>query len=501
MTVPSLDRAVAAEAGADVRPDPALAALPERVLQFGTGAFLRGFAGYFVEQANRAGLLNGRIVMVGSTGSGRATRLNEQEGLYTLVVRGREDGRIVDEAHVVGAVSRALASRDAWDEVLAAARRPELALVVSNTTEVGIRLDDDDRIDLDPPRSFPGKLTAVLYERATAFDYDPDRGLVVLPCELVEDNGALLRGIVHTLAARWELGDRFRAWLDEAVVFCNTLVDRIVPGTPEPAEADALQQRLGYRDDLLTVAEPYRLWAIEGDDALAERLPLVGADAGIVVTRDVGPFRERKVRILNGTHTALCPAALLCGVETVAEAMEHPLTARYVRRVLHEEIVPSLDLDPERARAFAADVVERFANPFMRHELLGITFQQTAKMRVRVLPSIVRYAEKRGSVPPALAFGFAAFLLFQHPDEGPPADARPDDDARADWHARWADVDRSDAAALRAFVADVAADEALWGTRLDALPGFVDAVADALAAAARDGVPAALESHLNALEA
>lgn len=496
MRLPRLDKHIAPQAGTG---GAAPFDLPERVLQFGTGAFLRGFAGFFVEQANRSDALNGRIVMVGSTGSGRAQALNEQDGLYTLCVRGRGDGAVVDEAHVISAVSRALASSDQWDEVLAVARTPDLTLVISNTTEVGITLDEDDRIDLEPPHSFPGKLTAVLYERARAFDYDPAKGLVILPCELVEHNGEKLRRIVRTLAERWNLGANFLGWFDDANVFCNTLVDRIVPGMPDNAEA--LFERFGYQDDLLTVAEPYRLWAIEGDAKLKKRLPLAGADPGIVVAEDITPYRERKVRILNGTHTIMVPAALLCGLETVREAVENARMGAFIRQVALEEIVPSLNIGPEMAASFAHDVLERFSNPFIEHELLGITFQQTTKMRVRVVPSLLSYAKMRGDVPPSIAFGFACFLLFQHPDLGPAATERPADDAAEDWHERWADVDRGDAQQLRRFVASVCADERLWDAHLDEIQGFVEAVSDHLVRAAQDGVLAALDTHLQTVAA
>ncbi|HUF11229.1 MAG TPA: hypothetical protein VMO47_18045, partial [Rhodothermales bacterium] len=241
----------------------------ESTLQFGTGGFLRGFAEYFIQEAVRQGRLKGGVVVVGSTGSGRIGELAAQDGLYTLLVRGKESGRTVDEPELIHVISRALSARDQWPQVLSVARDPNLELVVSNTTEVGIVLDEEDRIDLNPPRSFPGKLTAALFERARAFDFDPLRGLVVLPCELVERNGDTLRDIVLDLASRWGLGRAFASWVAEANTFCNTLVDRIVPGTPGGADALQLEARLGYHDALLTVAEPYRLWAIEGDDAFA----------------------------------------------------------------------------------------------------------------------------------------------------------------------------------------------------------------------------------------
>jgi len=474
--------------------------LPERVLQFGTGAFLRGFAGFFVEQANRVGVLNGRVVMVGSTGSGRARRLNDQDGLYTLYVRGRENGRLVDRAHLMAAVSRALAAQDQWADVLACARNPALALVISNTTEVGLTLDEDDRIDLAPPRSFPGKLTAVLYERARAFDYDPAKGLIILPCELVEDNGDQLRRIVQVLAERRALGADFIHWLGEANRFCNTLVDRIVPGTPGVEEAEVLYRRLGYRDDLLTVAEPYRLWVIEGGADLQARLPLAGVDPGIVITEDITAYRERKVRLLNGTHTLTVPAALLCGTETVYEAVEHPLVSRLVRRVLLHEIVPGLDAAPEMADAFAHEVLERFANPFLRHVLLGITFQQTAKMRVRVVPSLLGYVAKKKAVPPSMAFGFACFLLYQHPHHQQAFANRPADDATAYWQAQWQAVDMHEDGQVHRFVARVGGAEDRWGARLDLVPQFTEAVTAHLVRAWREGVPAALEAHLRAVE-
>ncbi|PAP75390.1 tagaturonate reductase [Rubrivirga marina] len=459
-------------------------ARPERVLQFGTGAFLRGFADPFVAEANASGAFDGRVVMVGSTGSGRAAALGAQDGLYTLCVRGLRDGEPVDETHLVTSVSRALAASADWDAVLALARSPELRLVVSNTTEIGITDDPDDRPDLDPPRSFPGKLAAALAARAEAHGYDGG-GLVVLPCELIEGNGDRLREIVEAHAERWELGDAFRDWLDREVTFCNTLVDRIVPGNPD--DADALFERLGYTDDLLTVTEPYRLWAIEGDDALADRLPLVGLD-GVVVADDLTPYRERKVRILNGGHTATVPAAILCGLDTVSEALDDETVGTFVRRAILDEIVPSLRIDPTMAETFAHAVIDRFANPFVAHALRDITFQQTAKLGVRVAPSIREYVETHGEAPPLLCFGVAALLAAVRPDG---ADGLSADDAAGDWERRWADVDLADTDELRAFTV-----VALGRWDLDTVEGVPESVADALVAIERDGCRAALAARL-----
>jgi tagaturonate reductase len=472
-------------------PEPALLELPERAVQFGTGAFLRGFVDYFLDEANRRGEFGGRVIAVGSTGSGREQALNAQDGLYTLSTQGPDGGPPRREHRVIASVSRAVSARDDWGEVLACARNPALALVLSNTTEVGIALDQRDDVALEPPRSFPGKLARFLHERSRAFDCDPATGVVVLPCELIEDNGERLRKIVLALATRGRLGRRFARWVETAVTFCNTLVDRIVPGAPPADEAARIQQALGYRDGLITICEVYRLFAIEGDDALRERLRFADADPGIVVTPDIAPYRERKVRLLNGAHTIAAPTALLCGCETVREAVEHALVGRFVRRAMLEEIAPGLDAPG--AVAFARGVLDRFANPYIRHALLDITLQQTAKMRVRVVPSVARYAEMAGRAPASLAFGFAGYLLFVRGG----APARPDDlgeRVRSHWAALPDDSD----AALAALARAVAADVSLWGTDLTRISGFADAVAAHLVRAARAGVPAALEAHLAA---
>jgi tagaturonate reductase len=378
---------------------------------------------------------------------------------------------------------------DEWDAVLECARNPELQLVFSNTTEVGIVLDEGDRPDLSPPRSFPGKLTRFLYERATAFDFDPARGVVVFPCELIEDNGDRLREIVLELAARWELDARFAGWIASAVPIPNTLVDRIVPGTPDAAALIAAEAELGYRDGLLTVAEAYRLFVIQADDRLRARLPFADLP-GVTVTEDVAPYRERKVRMLNGAHTVIVPAAILCGCETVLEAVRHPLVGPFLRSAMLDEIVPTLDAPG--AEAYALAVLDRFANPFVRHTLIDISLQQTMKLRVRVVPTIAKYADRNGRAPECLAFGFAAYLLFLREGRGLADDQA--EQVRAHWGTAWDDADDG---ALAELVRAVCGDASMWGTDLNAVPGFAAAVASSLARMRRDGVPAALEAHLH----
>jgi tagaturonate reductase len=483
-------------------PEPALLALPERAVQFGTGAFLRGFVDFFLDQANRRGSFGGRVVMVGSTGSGRDGAVTEQDGLYTLATRGVSAGALVEERRVIASVSRALSARDAWPEVLACARDPLLEVVFSNTTEVGIQLDEGDGPELNPPRSFPGKLTRFLVERARAFGYDPSAGVVVVPCELIDDNGDRLRAVVLALAERWGLEAGFTRWLAEGVVFCNTLVDRIVPGTPGGGDGERLREELGYDDALLTVCEPYRLFAIQADDAVRARLRFADADPGIVVTGDVAPFRERKVRLLNGAHTISVPTALLCGCRTVREAVEEPAVGRFLKRVLLEELVPSVQAP--QAERFAREVLDRFANPFIQHELFDITLHATAKMRVRVVPSLLRHVERTGRVPQGMALGFAGHLLFlrgelqeQRRAAGLPV---PIDQAGERITELWRAPGKAEPAGIASLARVACADTSLWGTDLAAVPGFADAVASWLARASADGMPAALTRFLDHAE-
>ncbi len=468
--------------------------LPEKVLQFGTGRLLRAFADFFIDRANRQGLFNGRIVAVQSTGRQRADTLREQDGLYTLWVRGLQDGAPRETHEVLSAVSRSLSAAHSWPDILACASSRDLEVIISNTTEVGLTFDEDDRLDANPPRSFPGKLTAILYERARAFDYDPTAGLIILPCELLEANGDMLRRLVCQVATAWDLDHTFVRWVQEANTFCNTLVDRIVPGLPPSKECEAFESEVGYRDALLTVAEEYRLWAIEGDAELADRLAFSRADPGIIVTPDIAPYRIRKIRILNGGHTLSVPAGFLMGNDTVLGNMTHPLYGGYIENLLRREIGPTLEVDPETVPPYIDEVLTRWRNPYLQHHLIDITLHGTSKMRVRVIPSLLRYYALYGRVPHRMAAGFAGYLLFMRglTDEsgmvyGEFEGVRyPINDTRArDFMAWWAAGDE--------LIAErICKDSSLWGADLASLPGFADAVAKYLGLMMQEGIPVAI---------
>ena len=480
-------------------PSDTLLELPERVVQFGTGALLRGFVEDFLHRANVAGSFSGRVVAIASTGSSRDRALRDQDGLYTLVVEGISDGQRVEESRIISSVSRAISAAEEWRDVLALARAPQLEYVFSNTTEVGIADDSESGMDDAPPASFPAKLTRFLFERARHFNFDHKYGLVVVPCELIENNGSRLRAIVSSIADRWALGPTFVEWLASSVPFCNTLVDRIVPGTPSEENIGRLRDRLGYDDALLTCCEPYCLFAIEGDESLRARMTWTSIDPGIIVAPDIAPYRKRKVHLLNGAHSLLAPVALQMGCETVLDAMNIPAINNFVRRAMLDEIVPTLNV--EGAAPFAEAVLDRFRNPFIRHALIDITLQATMKVRVRVVPSIQRCIASTGRIPSALSFGFAAFLLFMQGSVQAARRAKglstPVDDQGARLHSFWSEVPTDDADAMKKLVSMICSDTTLWGTDLTSLPGFCDAVAGDLSRIRAQGMAVALD-HLAA---
>jgi len=372
------------------------------VLQFGTGMLLRALCAASIDTANRAGGFNGRIVVVQSTPQGNARAINAQDGLFTLVERGLQHGAAVERTRLIGSISRALVADAEWDAVREVATRPELQVIVSNVTEAGFRLDAEGR-------GFPARLTDVLRAR---FERLPDGPpLFVIPTELVPNNGPYLAAMVDEVAQGGGRSDEFRAWLSARVRFCSSLVDRITTGAPPPDQRAALETGLGYSDALLTVAEPYSFWAIEGDpQALRTAFSIDVSPEAVVFAPDIGFYEERKLRLLNATHTAMAPLALLAGVRTVREAVEHPRLSAFLRRVLFDEIIPATDLPADAAKQFARSVVERFRNPWLDHEWRVILTNQETKMRIRVVPLIVASAQRRGRAPEGLALACAAHL-------------------------------------------------------------------------------------------
>lgn len=392
---------------------------PERVLQFGTGVLLRGLPDYFIDKANRMGLYDGRVVIVKSTDSGGVDAFAKQDGLYTICVRGIEDGNTMDELIINASVSRVLAAKQEWAGILQIAASRELELILSNTTEVGIVYQSESIVDRVPD-SFPAKLLAVLYHRYLQLGNDTASGLVIVPTELIQDNGSTLKNILVQLAEDNQLGVDFCNWLQEANQFCNSLVDRIVPGKLPPSDKEVVEQRLGIKDELMLMAEPFRLWAIESDHPkVKQALRFSQADTGIIISNDISRFRELKLRMLNGTHTFSCGLAILKGFKTVKEAMQDPEMSNYIEKLMMEEIALSLlpSITADEAKAFGNKVLDRFRNPFIEHQWQSITLNYSSKMKLRNIPLIKRYSERFNQIAPCMALGFAAYILFMERKE------------------------------------------------------------------------------------
>ena len=396
--------------------------LPEKILQFGTGVLLRGLPDYYIDQANKRGIFNGRIVMVKSTTQGDTRAFDAQDSMYTLCVRGLENGRKVEHYFLNNAVSRVLTAQANWDQILQLATRPEMQVVISNTTEIGIQLVADD-VFASPPHSFPGKLLAFLYARYQAFNGDVNKGMVIIPTELVTDNGDKLSSILSELSQANSLPEPFQHWLEHCNTFCNSLVDRIVPGKLPEDESQMLEDKLGYRDELLISAEPYSLWAIETPKETTKELlgfAAAGAAPGILLSPDISKHRELKLRLLNGTHTFSCALAYLSGCDTVGKAMETPAVSTFIEALMKHEITPAISgevISPEEALAFTARILDRFRNPFIIHKWLSIAVQYTSKMRMRNIPLLQAHYRKFQTPPSFMAKGFAAYLLFMRSEK------------------------------------------------------------------------------------
>ncbi len=479
-------------------PDEKIFSLPEKVLQFGTGVLLRGLPDYFIDKANRHEIFNGRIVVVKSTGAGKTDAFDQQDGLYTLCVRGVENGVKQEETIINSSISRVISAREDWKEVLACAHDPNLQIVISNTTEVGITLVEDD-IHSNPPQSFPGKLLAFLHERYHEFNGSEENGLVIIPTELITDNAFQLRSIMVELARLNKLDEKFIHWLQTANHFCNSLVDRIVPGKLPEKDKNVVEQQLRYKDELMIMAESFRLWAIEtGNEKVKDILSFSGADDGVLIAADIQRFRVLKLRLLNATHSFICGLANLSGLQTVKETVNDSLFSSFIHRLMVNEIAETItsdDISYEDACNFAAQVMDRFRNPYIDHRWTSIAVQYSSKMKMRTVPLLIQHYSKTDQVPELMTLGFAGYLLFMkcHSNEagGYSGSANGKEytiqDDYADYFAkRW----RSDS--INEVVDSILADKNFWGSNLDLLNGFTDRVTFYISSLMKKGITATL---------
>ncbi len=384
---------------------------PVKVLQFGEGNFLRGFVDYMIDVANEKGVFDGSVVIVKPIAFGNLNKFHEQECQYTLSLRGKENGETKVINRIITCISDAVDTLNDFAKYEDYAKCESLRFIVSNTTEAGIVYDETDKMYPAPPKTYPGKLTKFMYYRYRHFNGDVNKGFIVIPCELIEDNGTALKKCVHQFAQLWNLGSDFEKWVDEACIFCSTLVDRIVTGYPKD-EVDAMCEEFGYKDNLLDTGELFALWVIESDKDISAELPLDKAGLPVIFTDNQKPYRERKVRILNGAHTSFVLASYLAGNDYVLESMEDPTVRKFFMSTVFDEIIPTLSLPKEECEAFANAVIERFENPFIKHALLSISLNSVSKWKSRCMPSLKGYVEKFNEIPKHLGFSIAALMSF-----------------------------------------------------------------------------------------
>ncbi len=455
---------------------------PLKVLQFGEGNFLRAFVDYAIHKLNEEQNFDAGVAVVQPIERGMVDMLNDQDGLYTLFSNGVENGNQVQEKHLISCVQKGVDPYSDFGAYISLAKEEALQFIISNTTEAGIAFDENDRMDMAPPNSFPAKLTILLYERYRHFDGAKDKGLTIIPCELINYNADTLKSIILQYIDTWNLEEGFKTWVNHYNSFHNTLVDRIVPGYPKD-DIEAYHKKLAYKDNLIVTSEHFFLWVIEGDDDLRDKLPFHKTNLDVKIVADMQPYRTRKVRILNGAHTAMVPLSILYGNQTVEETLEDDFTGAFINTAIFKEIIPTLELDEAELKEFANAVLDRFRNPFIRHELASIALNSFSKFKVRVLPSLLQYQNTFGQLPLRLTFAFACLLRF-YKGEWKGRKLPIEDAAAIQEHLAelWAQGD------IKHLVKEVLSNETYWEYDLNQIEGLASAMAIALEAIEEKGV-------------
>ncbi len=382
-----------------------------KAVQFGEGNFLRGFVDYMIDIANEKGTFDSDIVLIKPIEAGDLKQFKAQDCQYNVVLSGFVDEKAEQQVRTVTSVCDAVDAYTEYEKYQNLAKLPSLRFVISNTTEAGIVFDETDSFEATPPKTFPGKLCKFLYTRYQTFEGAKDKGLIMLPVELIDDNGLHLKECVIKFAKLWSLGEGFIGWLSESCIFTQTLVDRIITGYPKD-KATEYWDKWGYEDHLIVTGEPFALWVIESEQDISAELPLPQAGLPVIYTKDHHPYKERKVRILNGAHTAFVTAAYLSGMDIVRDAMYDEQIYDFIYKTVYEEIIPTLTLKQEESEKFAKEVFMRFKNPYIDHALLSISLNSVSKWRARCLPSLLKYVCKTGNLPKHLTFSLAALLAF-----------------------------------------------------------------------------------------
>ncbi|MDA3810662.1 MAG: tagaturonate reductase [Spirochaetaceae bacterium] len=469
---------------------------PVKVLQFGEGNFLRGFVDWMIHRTNQSGFFHGKVRVIQPIEQGMVDVLNKQDGLYTLISRGIDNGEIVSFSEIVSSIEKGINPYSDYRDYIKSADLPELRFIISNTTEAGISYRRGETINDAPQISYPGKLTALLYRRFTTFNGAADKGLVMIPCELIDRNGDNLKRIVFQIAEEWELGEDFTYWMTNHCDFLNTLVDRIVTGYPGE-EIESLKKELQYTDNLINTAEVFYLWVIEGDSKFADEFPLKQAGCNVIWTDDMTPYRTRKVRILNGIHTMTCLPAYLYGIKTVGDCLKEENISRFISKGVYDEIIPTVDFDKNELITFAQNVMERFANPYIEHQLISITLNSVSKFKARVLPTILEYIEINNQAPQFLSFALASLLHFYSGknEKGEIHPVSDDSEVVEKFSSLWTDLENSEINS-QDLVEKILSDSSFWGQNLCRIEVLREKVLEHFTSIKKQGIRKALEDIL-----
>lgn len=443
---------------------------------------MRAFVDYAFQVLNDEVGFNAGVAVVQPIEKGMVSLLNEQDGLYTLFTKGIRDGAEVQEKILVKNIVKGIDPYKDFEAFLALANEKELEFIISNTTEAGISFDENDTQEMQPPNSFPGKLTLFLHERFQYFKGSKESGLTVIPCELINYNADTLKTIILKYTSLWGLSGDFEHWVLNACTFHNTLVDRIVPGYPKD-DIEEYDGQLNYKDRLIVSAEAFFLWVIEGDAKLKEKLPFHKTDLDVHIVPDMQPYRKRKVRILNGAHTAMVPLGLLYGNETVKDTVDDSFTGNFIRSLIFEEVIPTLEMDKRELEDFAKDVIDRFRNPFIKHQLSSIALNSVSKFKVRVLPSLLGYVQLNKRLPLKMVFAFACLIRFYQGQWKGVDLPLNDDEAIIDNFKKLWDLPN-----LSSTVHQVLGNIDYWDTDLNNVDGLPEAIEEALKHLKANGV-------------
>ena len=462
---------------------------PTKVIQFGEGNFLRAFVDWIIWNTNQKTNFNAGVVVVQPIERGMVDMLNAQDGLYHVNLQGIDKGEAVDSIQMIDVINGGLNPYTQNAEFMALAEDPNIRFVISNTTEAGIAFDPSCKLEDKPASSYPGKLTQLLYHRYNHFNGDKSKGFIILPCELIFLNGKELKKCIYQYIELWQLGDGFKTWFEEACgVYC-TLVDRIVPGYPKDT-IEQIHERIGFSDNLVVKGEIFHLWVIEAPESVAAEFPADKAGLNVLFVPSEAPYHERKVTLLNGPHTVLSPVGYLSGLDTVKECVEDPEVGAFVKKVMYEELMETLNLPKPELQAFADSVVERFVNPYVKHFVTSIMLNSFPKYKTRDLPGLKTYLERKGELPKGLVLGLAGIITYYKGGKRGDVEIVPNDDAAIVELLKnlWATGD------VRKVAEGVLAAEFIWGEDLNAVPGLTGVLAEDLALIQNEGMRAAVKS-------